>query len=1123
MPKPISYEMQMMFVGSPGALVSGPNSASGVTRLDFVQGYDFGIDIQRTPLKQIGSDSFANKQASLAPDVNLNFEYLLNDGWNEKYVGLDIYNNQNSTNPFNTVFSSTGDRNIYITIADNNGSDQNALTGINNTYILGVGNAYLTNYTVSVSVNQLARASCSFVGANAVIQNMASVFELPSVNTLGSGQPSTTSVAKFSFSGNSRTQEYINEFKEAFDGGCPYSNCKITPIYTKWVNQSSTSPITFGIFGDIADASNQFFNNFQSMELSFDFERKALYGFGSNYPYTRKVQMPAVGTLNLTSLVDQRVYENLAKTFEAEAVQGNHWAAAFDIKFRNTENTLKLALGITGATMNSYSYSSTIGDRVLVNTSWSFEFPNGQAVSASGSYGDPALSSIYTNESFNTERFFYSLSASAGGGYHSLAIDKNGKIWSWGSDNYYGQIGDGTTKYKFTPNKIFASKTFCHITAGSDGINLGYSLAIDKNGRAWAWGYNTYGQLGDNSTASRLTPVNVGGAPKTFCKIAAGRQHSLAIDKNGRVWAWGMGSNGLLGDNSNTQKRTPVSVVGSVKTFCQIAAARNHSLAIDKNGRAWSWGTNSSGQLGDNSLTIRLTPVSIAGAVKTFCKISAGDSFSLAIAKNGRAWAWGRNTSGQLGVNSLTSHVTPVSVLGSPRTFCQISVSDTHSLAIDKNGRAWAWGNNSFGQLGDTSITSRLTPVSVLGAIKTFCQISAGANNSLAIDKSGRVWGWGYNNFGSIGDGKGISAIPKGILGAAKTFCNITGGNYFAIATDKNGKIWSWGGNSNGELGNNSIVSQLTPVSIAGAAKTFCQIGATFSSSLAIDKNGRAWSWGANGSGQLGDNSTTSRLTPVNVAGAVKTFCRISVGHGTHCLAIDKNGRAWSWGSNSNGQLGDNSLTSRLTPVSVAGTAKTFCHISAGTDYSVAIDKNGKAWSWGSSSFGVLGTAIPIAVSTPVAVYGNTTFCKIAAGASFNLAIDKNGQIWSWGRNNTGQLANGQFAFMTTPIKIQGERKTFCHIGAGVSHSLAIDKNGKLWAWGRASYGNLGIDLIAPSIFSPIQVCTDLVFCKILGTNLNSYAIDSGGKVWAWGSSNYGALADGEKGFITTPVRMCNI
>lgn len=182
-----------------------------------------------------------------------------------------------------------------------------------------------------------------------------------------------------------------------------------------------------------------------------------------------------------------------------------------------------------------------------------------------------------------------------------------------------------------------------------------------------------------------------------------------------------------------------------------ISAGVLSSLALDSAGKIWSWGDGSSGQLGINSVDIKITPVSILGVNKTFCTIEAGNSSNHAIDKYGRVWGWGINSSGKLGDNSITNRSTPVSVLGVRKTFCKIATGDTHTLAIDVYGRVWSWGINTNGQLGNNTIISTRTPVSVKGTYKTFCHISAGQNHSIAVDKYGRVWSWGLNTSGQLG------------------------------------------------------------------------------------------------------------------------------------------------------------------------------------------------------------------------------------------------------------------------------------------------------------------------------------------------------------------------------------
>lgn len=390
MARPISYEMQMMFVGSSGAFEAASNTGSGISRLDFVQSYDFSFDVERTPLRQLGTGVFATTQTQFAPDVNLNIQYLLNDGWNEKYLGLDLFNDQ-SGNPFNSILNSTGDRNFYVTIAQNEGRDQNAQTGLSDNYVLGIGNAYITNYSISIGVGQLATASCSFVGANANIQNYSSSKYLPSVETLVSGANAEAASGNFSmaFIDNSRSTRYLSGFKDVLDGACPYSKCIVTPTFTP---TGSNYPITFGFFDSVRD-------NFQNLEFSVQFERKSLYGFGNNYPYIRKIQKPTIATLTLSSLVDDFQAENIAKIFEGE----NAAEKSVLVEFFNLNNVKKFELKLENLTLASYSLGAQIGDRVLVNTSWNVEVKDNSDpdIFMSGSFGTPTLYALYTNESLN--------------------------------------------------------------------------------------------------------------------------------------------------------------------------------------------------------------------------------------------------------------------------------------------------------------------------------------------------------------------------------------------------------------------------------------------------------------------------------------------------------------------------------------------------------------------------------------------------------------------------------------------------------------------------------------------------------------------------------------------------
>lgn len=347
------------------------------------------------------------------------------------------------------------------------------------------------------------------------------------------------------------------------------------------------------------------------------------------------------------------------------------------------------------------------------------------------------------------------------------------------------------------------------------GTGFLITMTIPTDGQIWGWGYNILGQLGDGSKTSRLTPVSIHGNKKTFCKINGGLNYTIGLEYNGQVWAWGYNAYGNLGDDSTTNRCTPVSVLGAKKTFCKITSGQNHIIVLQNNGQIWGWGYNNNGQLGDNTVASKRTPVSILGGKKTFCEISASQYSTFGIEHDGQVWSWGYNTYGLLGIDSLDNKSTPVSVLGNKKTFCKIAGGTNHAIGLDYNGQVWAWGYNLYGRIGDNSLTSRLTPVSILGDKKTFCKITGGQNHTVCIQHNGQVWSWGYNNNGQLGDDSTTSKrTPVSIHGNKKTFCQISTGQNHTIGIEHNGNIWTWGYNTHGQIGDNSTTPRYTPVRV---------------------------------------------------------------------------------------------------------------------------------------------------------------------------------------------------------------------------------------------------------------------------------------------------------------------
>ena len=260
----------------------------------------------------------------------------------------------------------------------------------------------------------------------------------------------------------------------------------------------------------------------------------------------------------------------------------------------------------------------------------------------------------------------------------SLALRSDGTVWAWGY-NGDGELGDNTTTDRHVPVEVVGARGSGHLT-GIIAIAAGYerSVALKSDGTVWAWGYNGAGQLGDNTTTDRHVPVEVVGAGGSghltgITAIAAGYVYSVALKSNGTLWAWGYNGFGQLGDNTTTDRHVPVEVVGAggsghLTGITAIAAGAEHSLALRSDGTVRAWGYNGDGQLGDNTTTDRHVPVEVVGAggsghLTGIIAVAAGYAHSVALKSNGTVWAWGYNGYGQLGDNTTTERHVPVEVV----------------------------------------------------------------------------------------------------------------------------------------------------------------------------------------------------------------------------------------------------------------------------------------------------------------------------------------------------------------------------------------------------------------------------------------------------------------------------
>ena len=344
-----------------------------------------------------------------------------------------------------------------------------------------------------------------------------------------------------------------------------------------------------------------------------------------------------------------------------------------------------------------------------------------------------------------------------------------------------------------------------------------HSLAVTNSGSVYAWGNNTYGQLGNGTTTTSTTPVQVSGLTGASA-VAAGDLHSVAL-AGGVVWTFGNNSYGQLGNDTTTNSTSPVQVSG-LSGVTAVAAGNYHTLARKSDGSVWDWGLNNAGQLGTGTTTNSSTPVQVSGLSGVIAIAGGGlpgyAGHSLALKSDGTVWAWGYGKHGQLGQGANASSLTAVEVSGLTHVVA-IAAAGDDSYALKSDGTLWAWGSNAYGQLGNTS-AGHTSNVPVEVAISSVTSIGAGATAAYAVKSDGTVWAWGDNNTGQLGDGAVCGktcTTPVQVSGLTSPTV-VTGGYVHALAALPAGSVWAWGSNTYGQLGNGTTTVATTPVQTTG-------------------------------------------------------------------------------------------------------------------------------------------------------------------------------------------------------------------------------------------------------------------------------------------------------------------
>jgi len=345
-----------------------------------------------------------------------------------------------------------------------------------------------------------------------------------------------------------------------------------------------------------------------------------------------------------------------------------------------------------------------------------------------------------------------------------------------------------------------------------------------REGNAFGWGQNIYGQLGNNNTTSPvLNPITTITGGANWKQVSCG-YHTAAIKTDGTLWTWGRNLRGQLGDNSGTPRCTPVTTFGGGTNWKQVACGTYHTAAIKTDGTLWTWGYNLTRQLGDNTGTNRSTPVTTFVGGTNWKQVACGDKHTAAIKTDGTLWTWGFNTNGELGVGDGSQRNFPVVVSSAATNWKQVSCGYSHTAAIKTDGTLWTWGASADRQLGyiDNLEQGISVPTEVGGT--NWKQVSCGFKHTTAIKTDGTLWTWGLNSYGQLGDNTTLARYVGEIFGGGTNWKQVAAGQYHTSAIKTDGTLWTWGRNNEGQLGNDTQVQKNTPVQTSLGGSNWKQV-----------------------------------------------------------------------------------------------------------------------------------------------------------------------------------------------------------------------------------------------------------------------------------------------------------
>jgi len=735
-------------------------------------------------------------------------------------------------------------------------------------------------------------------------------------------------------------------------------------------------------------------------------------------------------------------------------------------------------------------------------------------------YCDPATGSCYSepdDESPACAPESDEWAQVSAGRTHTCGVKADGRLFCWG-DGGNGRLGDGSTESSLVPvQEASLGRDWAQVSAGGF-----HTCAVKTDGRLFCWGAGGSGQLGSLSLG--LVPAQESTLGQDWAQVSAGFGHTCAVKTDGRLFCWGVGANGRLGNNTTTHTNVPTQEFSLGQDWAQVSAGYSHTCAVKTDGRLFCWGAGSEGQLGDGSSVQRLVPVQEASGGSDWVQVSAGYSHTCAVKSDSRLFCWGFGDDGQLGVGAmfLMNAFTPVHVASQGDDWAQVAAGVDHTCAVKTDGRLFCWGRG--GRLGTGSTAPSVFPVQVLSEGDDWAQVSAGTAFSCAVTSDGRLFCWGRGAEGQLGNGDTDDRLVPAEVFSRRDWAQVSAGRTHTCGVKADGRLFCWGDGGNGRLGNGSTESSLVPVQEASLGGDWAQVSAGSIHTCAVTTDGRLFCWGAGGSGELGDGSTADRLVPVQVASLGAEWAQVSAGRslagGSHTCAVKTDGRLFCWGAGGGGRLGNGSTANSLVPIQESSAAADWAQVSTGANHTCAVKTDGRLFCWGAGGSGALGTgSLSDSLVRVQESSGAADWAQVSTGANHTCAVKTDGRLFCWGSGNNGELGTGSTAQSLVPAQELSGGDDWARVSAGYVHTCAVKTDGRLFCWGAGYRGRLGTNTGENSLV-PVQEFSGGADWSQVSTGLyHTCAAETGGKLFCWGANESGQLGNGSTDANLVPVQ----